>query len=364
MGLELFKRWLPNLGFVLATITICLLVLELGFRAVAGVPIFTITDWRAARVIESDAVSPAQYNELVGWDNKPGMKSAGFNTTDFGIRKNAANAPDGIRQNGILVVGDSFPAGAQVNDDETWPAQLESIIHQPVLNAAVGGWGIDQMELRVRQLFDATKPKIVILGGNDQAVLRLNFTSYGRPKPYYSLEDSKLVLHNVPVPHTQDNPGHPSQAKIKAALSYSYILDRVIGRAAPAWWYNDGYKRFYQEPVDTDALGCALAKDIVQQSKTMGYRVLYVVQYGGQQIKIGPSSFAITFESCARTAGLQIIDDFAPLRAIADEGPEALQREYIMLNGDYSHMSAAGNRLVAEMVAKALEQNPQSADSP
>jgi lysophospholipase L1-like esterase len=363
----LIKRFLSNLGFLVVTIVLSLLVLELGFRAVSGVAVFKLTDWRTARVIESDASSPAQYNALVGWDNKSGIKNADFNTIDFGIRKNAANAPDDIRQNGILVIGDSFPAGAQVNDDETWPAQLENMIHQPVLNAAVGSWGIDQMELRIRQLFDATKPKIVILGGNDQAVLRLNFTSYGRPKPYYSLEDSKLVLHNVPVPLLEDDPGRPVEVTIKAALSYSYVLDRVIGKTAPAWWYNDanGYQRFYQGSVSNDEIGCALTKDIVQHSKDLGYRVLYVVQYGGQEIALldKPPAFATTFEACAQKAGLQIVDDFAPLRVIAHEGSDALKQEFIMLNGDYSHMSAAGNRLVAELVAKALEQNPQSAGS-
>jgi hypothetical protein len=362
MRLALIKRWLLNLAFLAVTIVICCGVLELGFRAVTGAPVFALTDWRAARVIQSDVAGVTEYNELVGWNTKANVKSDWLNTIDFGIRKNSASESS-LRQNGILVIGDSFVAGSQVNDDESWPAQLETIIHQPVLNAAVGGWGIDQMELRVRQLFDATKPKVVILGGQDQAVLRLNFTSYGRPKPYYTLQDSNLVLHNVPVPHIEGDPHHRFAANLKAAMSRSYILDRVIGQAAPAWWYTDENNRFYQAPVSVDAIGCSLAKDIKKQSQTMGYAVLYVMQYGGQQVIVGkPSDFATKFEACAQAAGLQFVDDFDMLRAIADKGTEALQQEYIMQTGDYGHMSPSGNRLVAELVAEAL-QNTQSANN-
>jgi hypothetical protein len=361
----LIKRWLPNLVFLVTTIVVCCLVLELGFRAVAGVPVFAFANWRAARVIQSDVVGVTEYNEVVGWDTKANVKSDWLNTIDFGIRKNSADDTH-LRQNGILVIGDSFVAGSGVNDNETWPAQLETIIHQPVLNAAVGGWGIDQMNLRVRQLLDATKPKIVILGGQDQAILRLNYTSYGRPKPYYSLHDSQLVLHNVPVPHIEADPKHRFAARLKTAMSYSYILDQVVGHAAPAWWYTDEDNRFYQEPVGVDDLGCALAKEIKKQADTMGYRALYLVEYGGQQINIGkPSDFATKYEACAQAVGLQIIDDFDLLRAIADKGTAALQHEYNMEpDGEYGHMSASGNRLVAELVAQALQQNAPSATSP
>jgi lysophospholipase L1-like esterase len=361
----LIKRWLSSLGVLAATIVICLLVLELGFRAVAGVPILAVADWRAARVIQSDVAGVTQYNELVGWDTKPGVKANWLNTIDFGIRKNFADDTQ-VRQNGILAIGDSFVAGSGVNDDETWPAQLEAIIHQPVINAGVGGWGIDQMNLRVKQLFDATKPKIVILGGQDQAILRLNYTSYGRPKPYYSLQGSELVLHNVPVPHIEGDPRHRFAARLKTAMSYSYVLDQVVGRAAPAWWYTDENNRFYQEPVSVDELGCALTKEVKKQADAIGYRVLYLVEHAGQQVATGePSVFVTKFEACAQAAGLQIVDDFDALHAIASKGGiAALQREFNMEpTGEYGHMSISGNRLVAELVAQALQQNTQAATS-
>jgi hypothetical protein len=366
VGPELIKRRLANLGLLAGTIVICLFFLELAFRAAAGVPVFAIADWRAARVIESDETDLAEYNELVGWDVKSGIRSGGFNTTDLGIRKNSADASDGIRQNGILVIGDSFVAGSQVADSEAWPAQLEDIIHQSVLNAAVGGWGIDQMELRVRQLFEASKPKVVILGGENEAILRIGYSSYGRPKPYYTLEDSNLVLHNVPVPRVAADPRHRFASKLKVAMSYSYVIDQVAARTAPGWWYSDERSRYYQTRISVDAVACALAKDIKKQSETMGYRVLYVMQYDGARIEVGtPLEYVEKFEACARAAGLQVVDDFDVLHAIAAaKGIKALKREYNMEpTGEYGHMSVSGNRLVAELVAQALQQNTQAATS-
>jgi hypothetical protein len=359
----LIKRWLSNAAFLVVTIVVCCLILELGFRIVAGVPIFARTDWRAARVIQSDVSDLVQYDDLVGWVAKGGVKNSGYHTIDFGIRQNSADASDDIRQGGILVIGDSFASGSGVVDDQTWPAQLETIIHQPVLNAGVGGWGIDQMNLRVRQLVDATKPKIVILGGQDDAIVRLNFTSYERPKPYYSLQGAQLVLHNVPVPRTNADPDHQWTESLKAAMSYSYVLDRVIGRAAPAWWYTQEDKRIYKEAVSSDALGCALTKEIVKQSQEMGYRVIYLMQYSAQEVDFGSRpEFATKFEGCARTAGLQVIDDFDRLNALADKGPDALHQNYLLEGNVYGHMSAAGNRLVAELIAEALQSPHQTSN--
>src|SRR2546430_12739713 len=68
-------------------------------------------------------------------------------TTLFRSRRNSA-AQTGLRAGNILAVGSSFTFGAEVADDQSWPAQLERLTGRPVDNAAVGGHALDQIVLR------------------------------------------------------------------------------------------------------------------------------------------------------------------------------------------------------------------------
>ena len=48
----------------------------------------------------------------------------------------------------ILAVGDSYTYGEEVGENDSWPAQLQRIKNQRVLNAGVSGYGFDQSVLR------------------------------------------------------------------------------------------------------------------------------------------------------------------------------------------------------------------------
>ena len=56
---------------------------------------------------------------------------------------------------------------------------MERLVKIPVLNAACGAWGVDQIVLRVEQLAPTLKPALVIVGILDQDVLRNNYRMFG-----------------------------------------------------------------------------------------------------------------------------------------------------------------------------------------
>ena len=134
---------------------------------------------------------------------------------------------DGLRENGrarpsgtpILVLGDSFTFGDEVDDADTWPAQLEARLGRPVLNGGVFGYGLDQMVLRGEQLLDgaARASDVVILSVLPEDVLRCEFSYRYAWKPYFAIEGGRLALRNVPVPQPHEGPPGESLAAPRAA---------------------------------------------------------------------------------------------------------------------------------------------------
>jgi hypothetical protein len=344
-----------------AVTLICVVGLELGYRAVSGVPLWRMTDWRKLNVLQTGALSVTDYDPVVGWVAKPWLHTASYSTIDHGIRKNR-ESDLGIRPGAVLVVGDSFAAGSEVNDHQSWPAHLEELIGQPVLNGAVGGWGLDQMVLRIEKLRPLLEPKTVILSTQEQGILRLSYTAYGAPKPYFSLEQGRLVPHNQPVPiHSSKGDASSLGSRLIAGLSHSWVAAQLMGVLDPDYWLSRGGDDFQRIAVDDVDLACALLARVKAGNDAAQMRTLFVLQYGWQDSLAGPQQrYAEMVSGCARQIGIETVDTFGALRAEAQRNPEGLQQLYVkQQSGDtYGHMSDAGNRLVAGLVAAQLAEPP------
>ena len=86
----------------------------------------------------------------------------------------------------ILVVGDSYAHGDEVNDAETWPARLQPLIGRRVVNAAMSGYGIDQMVLRAEMRRPEVKPAAIIMSFIADDVRRTEMKRvWGAEKPYF-----------------------------------------------------------------------------------------------------------------------------------------------------------------------------------
>ncbi len=82
-----------------------------------------------------------------------------------------------LQKEAILVVGDSFGLGSDVIDAETWPAYLERMVGTQVINAAVGGYALDQIVLRAEDLVPLLRPRMLLVQTNLRfgiSVSRLN----------------------------------------------------------------------------------------------------------------------------------------------------------------------------------------------
>jgi hypothetical protein len=239
-----------------------------------------------------------------------------------------------------------------VTDHESWPAYLEGILHEPVNNGAAGGYGLDQTVLRAEDLLEKYRPKMVIMGLLDQDILRVGFRSYGEAKPFFKIEDGELKLHNVPVPKST-TATDPAWARI---LGHSYVADFLIARLAPKIAVQGKYEKI---EVDEVEVSCRLIERLAAKLRAESIPLLIVMQYGAGVAGVeGPRpGYASLFLECARELHIPVVDEFETLRSlVARDGRAALREHYVVHRDNLTlgHMSAKGNRLIAELVAAAV----------
>jgi len=260
-----------------------------------------------------------------------------------------------VPQNAILAVGDSFTFGEEVNDNETWPAYLEIVTGTPVINAASGAWGTDQIAMRAEAVIDIAHPKILIVDFYSNDVERAEYqVLFGGEKPYYTIEAGELVLHNVPVPQV-------AMAKqiglLRSVLGYSYTvfwLARHLGYQH--WLYGPftEYKRATPEGTGAQ-ITCLLLKRLKQRTEREGIRLLLVTQYASQDF-LGPKPpTMVTAPDCSHGLGVEALDTWTRLAEIQASDPARFAALYNLYRGVASHMSAAGNSLIADEIARRLK---------
>jgi lysophospholipase L1-like esterase len=111
-----------------------------------------------------------------------------------------------ITPGGILALGDSMTFGWGVNEEESWPAQLEQALQEEagadsrltVYNAGVSGYSLHQIDEVAREVLDRVKPGLVIVG-----LLTSEFGRLTDPFTYYegfpirkSMRDKTRVTRN------------------------------------------------------------------------------------------------------------------------------------------------------------------------
>lgn len=214
------KRLIP----VLAYVGFLLVVLEGICRIALAIPwtadrLFSDEDlsWRRAWVGRQQSgteiyYSFDQYDETKGWITRPNLRdeivfgNKILNTNSHGLRGKTefsfTRDPDLLR---ILVLGDSFTFGDEVNDDETYCHYLQRMLPAAeVINMGVHGYGHDQMLIHFTESGVKYQPDLVILGFNSFDMERnvLCFRDFSKPR--FKIDGDELSLTNSPVAHPED----------------------------------------------------------------------------------------------------------------------------------------------------------------
>jgi lysophospholipase L1-like esterase len=329
---------LGRLGLIAGSLLAGLLVLELGLRAFH--PSGDLTYW-SNFVLDARTVLAETEGKRFAHDPQLG------HVPTAGLRGNGGPPPGAARP--IVAVGDSYTYGEEVRDGETWPAHLERLLGRPVLNGGVSGYGFDQIVLRAEALARQHRPAAVVVSFIADDIRRTEMRRlWGADKPYFDLLGEKLVLDGVPVP-----PRAVPKTTLtfwQRTLGYSFLFDFAMRRLNLLHdWFGD-HIRVHPEGRGPD-IACRLTARLTALQAEVGAPVLLMAQYDPVLWRDPMPSVArprfdtLHLVTCAKLQGLATIDSFDALAARQAE----IKRHYVLW-----HMSDAGNKLMAELVAEAL----------
>lgn len=162
-----------------------------------------------------------QYHPTLAYQYVPGLKARVpgdggpylVRVNQAGFRCNheftAAKTPGRFR---VLLFGDSYTAGDGVSNRDRYGDLLETLLPGvEVFNFALSGTGTDQQYLIFRELARTIDHDLLVVGVLVENIRRIvaHYREYVssttgerllHAKPYFTLEDGELRLHNVPVP--------------------------------------------------------------------------------------------------------------------------------------------------------------------
>ncbi|MDB5575293.1 MAG: hypothetical protein JWR80_469 [Bradyrhizobium sp.] len=285
------------------------------------------------------------YDAQIGWTSPPNCISRTYSADADGFRRTSPTSS--LAEPPVLVTGSSFAKGDEVNDDETWPADLQNLIGRKVVNAGVSGYAFDQTVLSTERLVPRVKPLFVVASFTPGDIRRSELKiAWSREKPYFTVADGKLELRNVPVPGQANAPVPlPEPARW---LGRSALADLIVQRLGiQRGWYFDEVRG---APFGSgEAIVCLLMPRLA----ALGVPVVVMAQYSREYWTESATRRTEDHRAvqavlgCASEAGLIPFDLSNPMKAVIDaKGVDALYRS--------DHHSAEGNRVVADIVLREL----------
>jgi hypothetical protein len=356
-----WRHALASIATVTAAITAALLVCEAIARLVDGVPLTSADNFVGRELDGVHGTSGyAVYDSQVGWITRPNsafvLNGASRTFGQYGARMSSGEVVP-LRQGAVLMVGDSFGAGAEGNDADSWPAQIERMIGTQVINAGVGGYGFDQIVLRAEELVPRLKPRMLLIQTRLEYGLSVSRMSIngGAPKPYFTARDGQLVLNNVPVPQTATS---NEIGLWRSILGYSYLVHSGMRRLdLLQWWVSPAMAiKLVQSTPEASEVACLLMRRLSGLRDRLNIPVSLVFQYAGTDAIVSALAWEedrARVTACAEQQKLEVFDGLEPLRSIYQtDGLQAYQELWVMHDNNrlYGHMSAEGNRMIARLI--------------
>ena len=326
-----------KLALGLASVLAALIFLELVLSALFE-PVLRV--WQVQELFQLD-------DELI-YSLRPNRERVAVNeeftehasTNSVGLRDDPIRARAEFDER-IVVLGDSMIFGHGVDDNESFPNQLEAVLRESnrnvdVINAGIKGYGTDgAYKLWTSRLAPlGLEPDLVIFA------IYLNDLHDNIGQPLYSIESGALT----PLDPTKNwiyllgNIERHVPEFLRNRILYGLVLSRFIGR--------DVY-RVLPDLNEAELIDWAARKALLQITDlaAVGRREGFRVMVLGVPYRDGAPHFYDWLAPAAKR-GVRFFDPSL-------DPSWSKEEQHLFFDTDY-HFTPAGNRLLAEMVAKAL----------
>lgn len=342
------------------SVGIALLAIEAGFRLIYHE--FSCLNFVAERYDLLRSSYPTAYDSDLGWIPKEGRTSG-----DNAWKTSVTIEKDGIRSNDtvsapvnpkktILAVGDSFTFGDEVNDSETWPAQLEQISGSRVINGGVFGYGLDQTFLRMLKLSAQYRPDVIILSLIPDDIERCNLSERTSvPKPYFTVENGGLKLNAA---HIAEPPARNRLNLPRRILGYSFAAHTLFGKIWPEYWLQGKQWKSTTAHADGEIVSCFLMREFASYVNYQGITGIVLIQWPKYYWDKETARIDQLIR-CVDRRQLTLIDLRNQIQI--NDGP---QRKANMDLFGLAHLNAQGNMMVAQTIQNAMQENDQTHQSP
>lgn len=300
-----------------------------------------------------------RYSEVYGWELRPGARqreNEHWTTVNgLGYRGREVGAQPAAGRARVVMLGDSIAFGTYVGDGETFADQLDAGTRLEIVNLAVQGYGFGQNLLKLEREGLAYRPDVVVLNvclANDFADSMLPSFLYDarHPKPYFRIEDGRLVLHDE---HLRLG----TLARIGRRLhERSHLYNRVLDWLAPAAdaapggapagaWVTRRNEALRDEAA-ARTLGLRLVARMRAAAETHGATFVVVLHPDKEAFRNG-STWIEAFYAEPELAGLTIVDMGREYRRAG------LAWADLMRDG-LGHLNPAGHRHAAAILGGTL----------
>lgn len=338
---------------IAGSILFSLVLLELGVRASRGWE--TLVHWPNL-VVQAREMSWTRSSDSravpdprLGFVGRPNFVSSDRELTYDAHSLRPTPAPPGatLAEPPLLVVGDSYAHGDEVSDAEAWPTLLQGLIGRRVVNAAMSGYGLDQMVLRAEIMAKKVKPAAIVLSFIADDARRAEMKRvWGAEKPYFEDIDGRLVERNVPVP---PSPDPAATLDIWQRLfGWSALVDEIL--KSQGWQYE--WQLDYARVLPRGE-GARLSCPLFKRLATIGVPVLVVAEYDpyhwqNDDYRAVTRTTDDAVLACAKAAGFLTLDMFETIdAAVQEKGLWTVYRR--------GHPGPVGTAIAARRIAQELE---------
>lgn len=289
------------------------------------------------------------------------INSRGFRGLEFSPQKSAGT----IR---IFCLGGSTTAGNWVDDDQTWPAFLESFLKNrgykvEVINAGVQGWYSYQDLLRFKTEIVNYQPDLLILkqGWNEEFIYSSqNLGRWWQPRVARHFMEEKYLF--CPPNRFLSNTRSLLFHFLMRLYFKDFMFDRKMAFTNPRRWemlkqpdyltaWFEVLTEFAQEAaarkIPLRIINAPLLTDF---DDTAEDRALYLAQ---SQLPPLKADYLAAAQRRVQTT-LETVNQFIPVIDVAGAFQTIRGAERLPLFHDNIHPSAEGNRQLAEVVGKSL----------